>query len=127
MTKRLEVVACESCGAMMEMLKDCPCEPCSITCCGKDVTVLQANAVDAATEKHVPVIEKTGAGIKVTVGSVPHPMEDKHYIEWIELLGDGKSYRQFLRPGQLPQAMFPVVADEVSAREHCNLHGLWKA
>jgi superoxide reductase len=74
----------------------------------------------------VPVIEKVDGGIKVTVGSVPHPMTDEHYIEWIELLADGKAYRQFLKPGDEPEALFNVSADSVSAREHCNVHGLWK-
>jgi len=87
---------------------------------------LEEQTADAATEKHVPVIEKTDAGIKVKVGSVPHPMQAEHYIEWIELLADGKVYRQFLAPGAEPEALFAVQADAVSAREHCNVHGLWK-
>ena len=72
-------------------------------------------------------VEKTADGIKVTVGSTPHPMEDKHYIEWVELIADGKAYRQFLKPGQTPEAIFKIDAANVSAREYCNLHGLWKA
>jgi superoxide reductase len=83
------------------------------------------NTVDAAKEKHVPVIEKKDGGYKVTVGSVVHPMEDKHYIQWIELLADGVSYRKFLKPGSAPEAFFAVDAQNVSAREYCNLHGLW--
>ena len=82
---------------------------------------------DWKTEKHVPVIDKTPDGIKVTVGDVPHPMEEKHYIEWIELLVGDAAYRQFLKPGQTPEAVFPVKAEMVSAREHCNVHGMWKA
>lgn len=85
------------------------------------------NTVDAAQEKHVPVIEKTEKGYKVKVGSIPHPMEEKHYIEWIELIADDKVLRQFLNPGQAPEAVFEITAHEVSAREYCNLHGLWKA
>ncbi len=84
------------------------------------------NTVDAAKEKHIPVIEYTIAGIKVTVGSVAHPMEEKHYIEWIELIADGKTYRHFLKPGDAPEAMFNVDAGQVTAREYCNMHGLWK-
>jgi superoxide reductase len=84
------------------------------------------NTVDAAKEKHVPVIEKTSDGIKVKVGSVPHPMEEKHYIEWIEIMADGKGYRQFLNPGEQPEATFPVIAKDIQAREYCNIHGLWK-
>jgi superoxide reductase len=83
--------------------------------------------VDAAQEKHVPVVEKTAEAIKVTVGSVPHPMEEKHYIEWIEIVADGKAYRQFLNPGDAPEATFAIAAEQVTAREYCNLHGLWKA
>jgi superoxide reductase len=90
---------------------------------------LKENTTDAAKEKHVPVIEKTATGYKVKVGSVAHPMLPEHYIEWIELLADGaesKVYRQFLKPGQAPEAEFQVSGAEVSAREYCNLHGLWK-
>ena len=89
--------------------------------------LLVENTVDAAKEKHVPVIEKIDGGYKVKVGSVAHPMEDKHFIEWIELLADGKAYRQFLNPGDAPEAQFNIKADSVTAREQCNLHGLWKA
>ncbi len=85
------------------------------------------NTVDAALEKHVPVIEKVDEGFKVKVGSVAHPMEEKHYIEWIEIIADGKVYREFLNPGQSPEATFCVKANQVTAREYCNIHGLWKA
>ena len=88
--------------------------------------LLDEKTADATTEKHVPVIEKIDGGYKVKVGSVPHPMEEKHYIEWIELLADGKAYRQFLKPGIPAEAVFSVEADTVSAREYCNVHGLWK-
>ena len=80
---------------------------------------------DAAKEKHVPVVTKVDGGFKVTVGSVAHPMEEKHFIEWIELLADGKAYRQFLKPGEVAEAFFPVTASSVTARELCNLHGQW--
>jgi len=127
MAKQLEVYKCQACGVMFELLNDCTCEGCAITCCGKPATLLTANTVDAAKEKHVPVIEKAGATVKVTVGSVPHPMLAEHYIEWIELLAGGKAYRQFLKPGEDPVAVFPAPAGEVTVREHCNLHGLWEA
>jgi superoxide reductase len=91
------------------------------------MVLLEENTVDAAVEKHVPVIEKTDHGIKVTVGSVPHPMEDSHYIEWIEVIADGKAYREFLNPGDAPEALFCVEADTITAREYCNLHGHWKS
>ena len=85
------------------------------------------NTTDAAKEKHVPVVEKTDAGIKVTVGSVAHPMEEKHYIEWIELIDGDRIYRQYLKPGAPAEALFQVKAGTVTVREYCNLHGLWKA
>ncbi len=88
--------------------------------------LMAENSVDAAKEKHVPVIEKVDNGYKVTVGSVPHPMEDKHYIEWIELIAGDRAYRQFLNPGDAPEAFFCIDADAVTAREYCNLHGVWK-
>jgi superoxide reductase len=89
--------------------------------------LMEENTVDAAKEKHVPVIEKTADGITVKVGSVLHPMEEKHYIEWIQLIADGESYRQFLKPGGKPEATFKITAENVNAREYCNLHGLWKS
>ena len=88
--------------------------------------LMAENTVDAAKEKHVPVIEKVDGGVKVSVGSVAHPMEEKHFIEWIEIIADGKAYRQFLCMGDAPQAVFNVQAEKITAREYCNLHGLWK-
>jgi len=99
----------------------------ALVCCGQDMRLLKESETDTVTEKHVSVIEKIDGGIKVKVGEVAHPMEEKHYIEWIELVADGKAYRQFLEPGAAPEAFFRVDADNVSAREYCNLHGLWKA
>ena len=96
-----------------------------LVCCGEPMKLIVENTVDAAREKHVPVVEKTGTGFKVKVGSVAHPMEEKHYIEWIEVIADGKAYRQFLKPGEAPEAVFNIEAGEVTAREHCSLHGLW--
>jgi superoxide reductase len=86
----------------------------------------EENTVDAAKEKHVPVVEKTADGFKVKVGEVSHPMEEKHYIEWVELVVDDKAYRQFLNPGEAPEATFEIDAARATAREYCNLHGLWK-
>jgi superoxide reductase len=91
------------------------------------MNLLKENTVDASKEKHVPIIEKTKTGMKVKVGSVAHPMEEKHFIEWIELVADGISYRKFLKPGDAPEADFKVAAKALTAREYCNLHGLWKA
>jgi len=97
-----------------------------LVCCGRPMENLAAKTADQGREKHVPVIEKVNGGVKVKVGSIPHPMEEKHYIEWIEVLLDGKSYRQFLRPGQAPEATFDLAAGNVTAREFCNIHGMWE-
>ena len=124
MAERLEVYKCEVCGNIVEVLHGGAGE---LVCCGQAMAKQTENTVDAAKEKHVPVIEKVEGGYKVTVGSVAHPMEEKHFIEWIELIADGKAYRQFLNPGEKPEATFAVDASSVTAREFCNLHGLWKA
>ncbi len=122
--KQLEVYKCEICGNIVEGLHS---GDGALVCCGEKMNLMAENTVDAAREKHVPVIEKGNGTITVKVGSVAHPMEEKHYIEWIELLADGKAYRQFLKPGEKPEATFAVSADKVTAREYCNLHGHWKA
>jgi superoxide reductase len=124
MTERLQVYKCEVCGNIVEVLHAGKGE---LVCCKQPMKLFVENTVDAAKEKHVPVVERTAHGIKVTVGSVPHPMEEKHYIEWIEIIADGKAYRQFLNPGDAPEATFNIAAQQVTAREYCNLHGLWKA
>jgi len=89
--------------------------------------LLQAKTQDEGNEKHVPVIEKITNGIKVKVGSIEHPMEQDHYIEWIEIIADNKTYRKFLKPGDKPEAEFSITADNIKAREYCNLHGLWQS
>lgn len=124
MAERLEVYKCEVCGNVVEVLVGGKGQ---LVCCNQPMKLMKENTVDASYEKHVPVIEKTPEGIKVKVGSAPHPMEEKHYIQWIELIVDGKVYRQFLSPGMTPEATFPITGETVTAREYCNLHGLWKA
>jgi superoxide reductase len=124
MTERLQIYKCEICGNIVEVLHEGKGE---LVCCGQPMTLLEANTVDAAQEKHVPVIAKTANGVTVKIGSAPHPMEEKHHIEWIEIIADGKAYRQFLKPGDAPEATFNITADKIDAREHCNIHGLWKA
>ena len=123
MAEQLEIYKCELCGNIVEVLHAGGGE---LVCCGQPMKLMTENTVDAAKEKHVPVIEKTADGYLVKVGAVPHPMEAKHWIEWIELVADGKTYRQFLNPGDTPEATFCVKAEKVYAREYCNLHGLWK-
>ena len=105
MAERLEVYKCELCGNIVEVLHGGKGE---LVCCGQPMKLMKENTVDAAKEKHVPVIEKVPGGYKVKVGSVAHPMEEKHYIQWVELIVDGKAYREFLKPGQAPEATFCI-------------------
>ncbi len=125
MTKNNEVYKCPLCGNIIEVLHTGAGE---LVCCGQPMDLMGENTVEAAKEKHVPVITADKDGVKVTVGSVAHPMEDKHWIEWIELIADGKVYRQTLKPGDAPEAVFCCFnAADVTARAYCNLHGNWKA
>jgi len=124
MAAKLEVYKCEKCGNIVEVLHG---GGGTLVCCGDSMVQMAENAVDAAVEKHVPVVEKTDGGIKVTVGEVAHPMGDDHYIEWIEAISAGRSYRQYLEPGGAPEASFCCIADYDMVRAYCSLHGLWKA
>jgi superoxide reductase len=124
MAEKLEVYKCEVCGNIVEVLHGGAGD---LVCCGQDMVLQKENTTDAAQEKHVPVVEKTADGFKVKVGSVAHPMEAEHYIEWIEIIADGTAYRKFLNPGDAPEAEFALDAAEVIAREYCNVHGHWKA
>jgi len=124
MTKQKGIYKCEVCGNIVEVLHT---GAGALVCCGKEMRLFNENTSDGVKEKHVPVIEKTANGYIVKVGSVAHPMEEKHYIEWIELIADGISHRKFLKPGDKPEAEFCVKAEKVEAREYCNLHGLWKS
>jgi superoxide reductase len=130
MSQKLQVFKCDSCWGVVEALHASDCDP---SCCGKPMRLLVENTTDAAKEKHIPIIEMRPNGTLVRVGSVAHPMEADHYIEWIELLlpaADGSvaaSYRVFLKPGEKPEAFFLVKDAKAQAREHCNKHGLWKA
>ena len=123
MIKKLQIYKCEVCGNMVEVIHEGEGE---LVCCDQPMKLVEENTTDAALEKHVPVIERTEDGIKAKVGSVPHPMTEEHHIEWIELIVDGRTYRQFLNPGDEPEAVFKVEAQSITAREYCNLHGLWK-
>jgi len=123
MAKKLEIYKCSICGNIVEVLHGGAGE---LVCCGQPMENLMAKTADEGKEKHVPVIEKIDGGIKVKVGSVPHPMEQKHYIEWIEILADGRAYRQYLNPGEVPEAIFNIEANAITAREYCNIHGLWE-
>ncbi|OGC10170.1 desulfoferrodoxin [candidate division WOR-1 bacterium RIFCSPLOWO2_12_FULL_45_9] len=120
----LEVYKCGICGNIVEVIHVGGGE---LVCCGQPMKLMVENTADAAKEKHVPVVEKTERGVKVTVGAVAHPMEEKHYIEWIEVVAAGVACRQFLKPGDKPEAEFCVEAKNVTARAYCNLHGLWQS
>ena len=124
MAEKMGIYKCELCGNIVEVIHAGDGE---LVCCGEPMKLMVENTVDAAQEKHVPVIEKTADGYKVTVGSVAHPMLEEHYIEWIALCADGITHRHFLKPGDEPVAEFCVEAQEVTAHEYCNIHGLWKA
>ncbi|MGC9004188.1 MAG: desulfoferrodoxin [bacterium] len=124
MTARGQVYKCNICGNIVEVLHPGAGQ---LVCCGQPMELLEERTEDVGREKHLPVIERTESGILVKVGSVPHPMEEKHYIEWIELVVDGEIYRKYLKPGDKPEAEFPVKGEKVEAREYCTIHGLWKA
>ncbi len=126
MTKQNQIYKCNICGNIVEVLHPGQGE---LICCGQPMEKMEEKNKDEGQEKHVPVVEKTATGIKIKVGSIPHPMEEEHFIEWIELIVGDKIYRKFLKPGQAPEAMFEVeVTDvkEILAREYCNVHGLWQ-
>lgn len=124
MIERLQVYKCDLCGNVVEVLDAGGGE---LVCCGQPMTLQEEKTEDAATEKHVPYIEKTNNGVKVRVGqNTAHPMEPAHWIQWIELWVDGNAYRRFLDPGDAPEAEFSVSGVNLSAREYCNVHGLWK-
>jgi superoxide reductase len=124
MAKLREVYKCDHCGILVEVLHG---GGGTLICCGADMELQAENTVDAAKEKHVPVIEQTDTGVLVKVGSAAHPMEEKHYIEWIEIIADGVTHRAYLEPGQAPEAEFAVDAKDIVAREYCTLHGFWQA
>ena len=124
MAQTLEVYKCEKCGNIIEVLHGGAGQ---LVCCGEPMKLFEAKDSDEGKEKHVPVVEKMDDAVKVTVGSVPHPMEEKHHIAWIEVIADGKAYREFLKPGAAPEATFHITAQEMTVREYCNIHGLWKA
>lgn len=124
MAERLQVYKCAACGNIVEVLTG---GSGGMVCCNRPMENLAARTADQGKEKHVPVITKLNGGTQVKIGSIPHPMEEKHYIEWIEIISDGKACRQFLRPGRPPEAVFNLPAENVKVREFCNIHGMWEA
>ena len=124
MTKVKEVYRCAISGNIVEIMHMAGG---TLTCCGQPMELLTENTVDAAKEKHVPVVEAIEGGYKVKVGSVEHPMQENHYIEWIELVEENKIQRVHLKPGDKPEAVFYTDCKNVYAREYCNLHGHWSS
>jgi superoxide reductase len=123
MTKLRQIYKCNVCGNIVEVIHTGVGQ---LVCCGQPMELLTEKTADTGLEKHVPVIGKIGNQVKVKVGSVPHPMEEKHYVEWIEIIANGKACRKFLKPGEKPEAEFETTAEKIEAREYCNIHGLWR-
>ena len=123
MTQQYEIYKCEICGNIVEVLHGGKGE---LVCCGEPMVLMEEQTAEQVHEKHVPVVEKTEKGIRVKVGSVPHPMEEKHYIEWIQVITDKGSCRKFLKPGDAPEAEFVDIEGLQKVREYCNIHLLWK-
>ena len=125
MAKLRGIYKCEICGNVVEVLHE---GVGALFCCGEEMKRMEEKTQDSSVEKHVPYIEKTKDGVLVKIGqNQDHPMEEKHYIEWIQIIAGGASYRKFLKPGDKPQAEFAIKAEKISAREYCNIHGLWKS
>ncbi len=124
MTEKMQIYKCEICGNIVEVVHSGAGK---LVCCGEEMRLLEERTSGEGEEKHVPVIEKIGEGIKVKVGRAEHVMEENHYIEWIEVIAEGKVYRKFLDPGNKPEAEFKISAENIEAREYCNIHGLWKS
>ncbi|MCS7385108.1 MAG: desulfoferrodoxin [archaeon GB-1867-005] len=123
MPEKKQVYKCNICGNIVEVLHGGAGK---LVCCGQPMELLTEKTEEAGMEKHVPVIEMMNGRVIVKVGSTPHPMEEKHYIEWIELIADNALCRKFLKPGDKPEAEFEIKAEKVTARAYCNIHGLWK-
>lgn len=124
MAIQLGLYKCEKCGNIVETLHEGRGE---LVCCGEPMKLMEENTVDASKEKHVPIIEMGEHSFRIKVGSAPHPMEEKHYIEWIEVLDGDKAYLEFLKPGAAPEAQFDFKPGKITARAYCNLHGHWRS
>jgi superoxide reductase len=125
MTTRGQVWKCNICGNVVEVLHE---GADALVCCGEPMNLMDVKEMEEGTEKHKPVIDVDEDGIVVRVGSVSHPMDEDHYIEWVEISTEKGTAKKFLKPGDAPVAKFPVKVDisKVSARTYCNVHGLWK-
>lgn len=124
MAKKMDIYKCEICGNIVSLLH---VGAGRLVCCGQPMGLKSPKTDDQGKEKHVPVVEKTEKGVRVKVGSIAHPMEEKHYIEWIEVITDSGILRKFLKPGEAPEAEFEISGDIILAREYCTVHGLWQS
>lgn len=124
MTEKLQVYKCEVCGNIVEVIHSGKGQ---LVCCGKPMVLMEEKTEDQGKEKYVPVVERSREKVGVKVGSIPHPMQEGHYIEWIEIIADAVTQRKFLSAGERPEAEFTVKAENISVREYCNIHGLWKS
>jgi superoxide reductase len=125
MTKSINAIyKCPICGNIIEVVH---VSGGTLVCCGQNMELLIEKKQDQGMEKHVPIIERTANGYKIKVGSITHPMEETHFIEWIELIADNRSHRHYLKPGEAPEAEFCINATSITARAYCNLHGLWQS
>lgn len=124
MTEIKQIYRCKICGNITEVIHNGFGE---LVCCGQPMELLKAKTSDTGEEKHVPIIEIKEDEVVVKVGSIPHPMEEGHYIEMIEIIADNQVYRKFLKARDKAEAVFKIKADKIEAREYCNLHGLWSS
>lgn len=125
MLERGQIYRCNTCGNMVELIHAGSGE---LVCCGNPMELLSDAPKDVGAEKHIPVIEKTDSGVKVKVGSIPHPMEETHFIEWIEVIKDNEIQRAYLKPGDAPEAVFKCAdINGLTAKEYCTVHGLWRS
>jgi superoxide reductase len=124
MIQKKQIYKCKTCGNMVEVLRVGGGQ---LVCCGAPMELQVEKTEDAGNEKHVPVMEKIDGGIRVKVGEISHPMDEGHFIEWIEATADGQTYKKFLNPGDQPEAEFQIVGEIIEARAYCNVHGLWKS
>jgi superoxide reductase len=123
MTQLNQIYKCSVCGNIVEVVH---ASIGTLVCCSKPMELQTEKTIDIGKEKHVPVIEKTKTGVKVKVGEIEHPMEEKHHIEFIEIIADNKVEKKYLKPGEKPEAEFNIQTGILTARAYCNIHGLWK-
>lgn len=123
MTQLNQVYRCNICGNIVEAVHGGVGQ---LVCCGQATELLEEKIADIGQEKHLPVVEKNSGGIKIKIGSLPHPMEEKHYIEWAEVIIDNNLSRKLLKPGNKPEVEFLGITGQIKVKIYCNIHGLWK-